>query len=67
MKEWWMAFWKKHGERWLHLGGAILMSVGFILSDIEELKSAGYATLIMILGILVNKARSPEKREQEQA
>jgi len=70
MKQWFFRFWDLHGDRTIFLTGATLMSllliaVGVSFEGFEDLVSAGKTTLVMILGILVNKARSPEAKFDE--
>ena len=66
MKEMFKKFLKKHFERLFFLGVASLLSIVFILIGFwkEEMLGAlvtsGVTTLNFVLGILLNKARSPE-------
>lgn len=60
MKEWWGNFWEQHGERTVFMTTAIAISVSFMVSEVKELQTAGQTTLVMILGIVVNKIRSPK-------
>ena len=71
MKEWFVQFWKKHGERNFYLGWTTLYGVCFVFTGVHWetqlgdksgiLVGAGITLLIGAAQLCFNKARSPEK------
>lgn len=61
MKEWFVGFWKKHGERTIFISWLLILATIFMF--IPELKDLGISIFGMIAGILLNKARSPENKK----
>jgi len=57
MKDWAIGFWKKHGERFVFIALALILCT--VMWQIETLRAEAATVLVMILGILVNKIRSP--------
>lgn len=61
MKSWALKFWRKHGERIVFMVCALALCA--VMWQIEQLRAEASTAIVMILGILVNKIRSPEKEE----
>lgn len=63
MKEWFLAFWKKHGENILFLGAALVMAVSCYCFT-QDLKETGKTVIIGILMYVYNHARSQDNQKQ---
>jgi len=61
MKEWWIKFLTKHGDRIVYLVAALVMACAFMW--FPDLKESGKTILIGIAMLAYNKARSTEKEK----
>ena len=63
MKPWFTDFWNQHGERLAFMTMALSLCAVFWF--LEDLRGDAKTGLIMILGILLNKIRSPREKSVE--
>ena len=66
MKEWFLKFWDRHGERTVFMFGATLFAVCFIVYDADgEIGAAGRTILIGVAMLAYNKSRGSEQNKIE--
>lgn len=65
MKDWSLNFLKEHGERVVFILFALALCA--VLWQVEEMRAEVKTTLTFIIGIIVNKIRSPKKTGTNQS
>ncbi|MBC2712072.1 MAG: hypothetical protein HGJ94_14130 [Desulfosarcina sp.] len=64
MKDWGLKFLGEHGDRLVFIGLAAAFGVAFW--NMDGMRAEGKAVLMLLPGMLLNKARSPKKQVKEE-
>ena len=66
MKQWSKRFWYEHGDRLVYVGLAFVMCLFFTYNTEIPMKEQAKNILLIIVGILINKIRTPEQPKNKE-